>query len=238
MQNSDDIEIKQFNSISEDWWDIVGPMRMLHKLNPLRLDLILERCKLPQSAHILDVGCGGGIFSESIAKSTTQHDCKVDAIDLAKDAIAVAQKHAAENTLDINYQVAELAEWVKTSPKYELISCLEMLEHVPDPNAIIQNCASTLADNGTLFLSTINRTPSAFLGMIVGGEYILRWLPKGTHRYAKFIKPSELAKMCRDAGLKVEKIQGVTYNPLSSEFKLDDNCKMNYFLIATKTGEK
>ena len=237
MNNSDPNELKQFNAISSKWWDDNGPMRMLHKLNPLRLDLILQYRKPSQAAHILDIGCGGGIFSESIAKATSNMQCKVDAIDLAEDAIKVAKQHAADNSVNINYQVAELAKWVDNCPKYQLISCLEMLEHVPDPAAIVKNCADALQDNGTLFLSTINRTPLAFLGMIVGGEYILNWLPKGTHRYDKFIKPSELAKMCRDAGLQVEKIQGVSYQPLKSEFKLSDNCHMNYFLIATKPGD-
>jgi 2-polyprenyl-6-hydroxyphenyl methylase / 3-demethylubiquinone-9 3-methyltransferase len=234
MHNHDDTEINQFNAISKDWWDPNGPMRMLHKLNPLRLQLILDSIQIDSGDNILDVGCGGGIFSESIAAA--KPNCTVTGIDMAEDAIKTAQKHAAANNIALNYQVAELAKWVQTSPKYKLISCLEMLEHVPDPAAIVQNCADALDDNGTLFLSTINRTPLAFAGMVVGAEYILNWLPKGTHTYSKFIKPSELAKMCRTAGLEVTKIQGLSYNPISAKFSLSSNCQMNYFIIATKPG--
>lgn len=234
MTNVDPNEIHNFEQLSQNWWDKDnGPMRLLHQLNPLRLQFIKDNCQL-KTATALDVGCGGGIFSEALAESGAD----VTAIDMGEQLIAVAKQHAADNNLKIDYQTADLHQWSKSNGPFDLISCLEMLEHVPDPAAIINDLSSLLKPGATLYLSTINRTPLAFITTIVGVEYVLRWLPHGTHRYDKFIKPAELAKMCRAANLEVEKIQGVKYNPLNGKFSLTNNCSINYLLIAKKPDSK
>lgn len=223
-------EIKQFNAIGADWWNPDGPMRMLHRMNPTRLEFITRDNPL-EKKKILDVGCGAGLLSEAIAKQ----GAIVDAIDMGEDVIEVAKQHVSDQSFSINYQVANINDWAKThNNHYDIITCLECLEHVPEPNIMIEQCAACLKPGGKLFLSTINRHALAFLGAIVAAEYILRWLPIGTHQYKKFIKPSELSRWCRDAELNVTEISGFSYHFLSRRFTLSEQTQMNYILCAEK----
>lgn len=223
-------EIKQFNAIGKNWWDPEGPMRMLHRMNPTRLEFINQHSSLKQK-KILDVGCGAGLLSEAMAKQ----GATVDAIDMADEVIDAAKQHANDHSIPIDYQVANINDWAKThQTHYDIITCLECLEHVPEPNVMIKQCAACLKPGGKLFLSTINRHALAFLGAIVAAEYILRWLPVGTHQYKKFIKPSELSSWCRDAKLDVTDISGFSYHFLSRRFTLSGQTQMNYILCAEK----
>ena len=228
--NADPAELQKFSDLAHRWWDPNSEFKPLHDINPLRLGLIDSVVKL-QGKHVLDVGCGGGILSESMAR----RGAKVLGIDLGEKALKVAQLHRLESAVEVEYRhvsVEALAE--ETPESFDAVTCMELLEHVPDPWAVVQSCATLVKPSGTVFFSTINRNPKAYLYAVVGAEYVLNMLPRGTHEYEKFIKPSELAAWCRQAGLSELKLKGMTYNPLSRQYRLGDEVSVNYILYATK----
>ena len=232
-QNIDFNEISKFSQLAAQWWDPNGKCRPLHIINPLRVDYIKQQVGCLENKRVLDVGCGGGILSESLAK----FGADVTAIDLADESLAVAQLHAKENNLVISYQKQTVEDHAKEHPTYyDVITCMELLEHVPDPFSIIQACATLLKPNGKLFLSTINRNHKAKLLLIYGAEYIARMVPKGTHDFNRFIRPSELMNWVEQAKLDVEDIIGMEYHILKNEFKLGSNIDVNYILTAQKTS--
>jgi 2-polyprenyl-6-hydroxyphenyl methylase/3-demethylubiquinone-9 3-methyltransferase len=214
--NSDDKEIRKFDSISKFWWDPEGIMGTLHTINPLRVKFIQEYPNLPNS-RVLDVGCGGGILSEALARA----GAIVMGIDLSEASLQVARQHAQERGLKITYQHKSLEEVAnKEWENFDVVTCMEMLEHVPDPARIVQACARVLKPGGHFFCSTINRTLKAFLYAIIGGEYILHLLPKGSHGYSKLIRPHELKRWARESGLEFVSLSSLMYNPLTRRFSL------------------
>ena len=220
--NVDSGEIAKFNALAERWWDPNSEFRPLHDINPLRLNYIDERLGLP-GKKVIDIGCGGGLLSE------------VTGIDLGEAPLAVARLHAEKSGVEVEYlQVLaeEIAE--QRAGEYDAVTCLEMLEHVPDPASVIRACAKLVKPGGQVFFSTINRNPKAFLFAIVGAEYVLRLLPRGTHEYAKLIRPSELAGWSRDAGLDVRDTTGMTYNPVTQVYKLNRDVSVNYLMHAVR----
>lgn len=222
-------EIKKFNILAQNWWDPQGPLKPLHALNPLRLQFIQDQIDL-KGKRVLDVGCGGGILTESLAKA----GALASGLDLAPDVLDIAREHAKTQNLTIDYHCMAVEEFAqKHSEQFDIITCMEMLEHVPDPTLIIQSCKQLLKPGGILFLSTLNRNLKSFLLAIIGAEYVLNLVPKGTHEYAKFITPSELSRLLREQSFEVEKIQGLSYNPLNQTFKLSTDCDVNYLLSAT-----
>ncbi len=228
--NVNPVEVAKFERLASRWWDPAGESRPLHDLNPVRFGYIAERAPL-KGARVLDVGCGGGILSESLARAGAD----VIGIDLAAAVLDVARLHLLESGLEVDYRevsVEVLAD--EMSGQFDVITCLEMLEHVPDPTSVIRACADLLKPGGRLFLSTLNRTPQSFATAIVGAEYVLRLLPRGTHHYAQFIKPSELAGDLRRAGLGIEDLRGIGYNPLTRKAWLSDSVAVNYLACATK----
>jgi 2-polyprenyl-6-hydroxyphenyl methylase/3-demethylubiquinone-9 3-methyltransferase len=229
-QNIDNAERDKFDSIASGWWDPEGPFRPLHELNPARLKFIADRSEL-SGAQVLDVGCGGGILAESMARKGGQ----VTGIDVASRVLATAKLHLHESGLEVDYQeklVEDLAQ--ETPAAFDVVTCMEMLEHVPDPASIIQSIEKLLKPGGHGFFSTLNRTPLAFALGIVGAEHIARLLPRGTHRYDRFIKPSELSSWLRQAGLEVQDILGLHYNPVTRSVMLGGNVKVNYLVHASK----
>ncbi len=233
QKNVDPSEIAKFDALASNWWDLEGESKPLHDLNPLRLEFISKQCSL-DNKHVIDVGCGGGILSEALAKS----GANTTGIDMGEMALNVAKLHALEAELTIDYQHITAEEKAQQSAQnYDLVTCMEMLEHVPDPLSIIQACADLVKPGGDLFFSTLNRHPKAYLLAVLGAEYIMNMLPKGTHDYKRFIKPSELAKWCRQAGLQVSHIKGISYNPLKQAFKLSDDVHVNYLLHCKKPEE-
>ena len=229
-QNVDPNEIAKFEALASRWWDKESEFKPLHDINPLRLNYIDERARLP-GKRVLDVGCGGGILSEGLC----QRGAHVLGIDMGAAPLSVAKLHGLESGVEVEYQqitVEELAS--QQAGTFDVVTCLEMLEHVPDPGSIIKACAKLLKPGGQLFLSTINRNPKAFLFAIVGAEHILKMLPKGTHEYKKFIKPSELSQYVRQADLEFQDITGMVYNPLLKEYKLARDVNVNYLMHATK----
>ncbi len=228
--NIDPSEQEKFDEAAALWWDPEGPFRPLHELNPARLRFITERCNLDQ-ASVVDVGCGGGILSESMAKA----GASVRGIDVAPKVLSIAQIHLHESGLEIDYQQTTVESLAAEYPgQYDLVTCMELLEHVPDPLSIIESIGLLLKPGGHGFFSTLNRTPLAFALGIVGAEYIARLLPRGTHRYDRFIRPSELGHWVREAGLTVEDICGLHYNPLTRSVLLGGGVKVNYLMHVMK----
>jgi 2-polyprenyl-6-hydroxyphenyl methylase/3-demethylubiquinone-9 3-methyltransferase len=228
--NVDQAELDKFNDLATGWWDPEGQSKPLHELNPIRVGYIAKRTTLP-SAKVVDVGCGGGILSEALA----QKGALVTGIDMAEQSLQIAQLHAIENGLDIDYQQRTAEDMAANhAGEFDAVTCLEMLEHVPDPSSIIQACADLVKPQGDIFFSTLNRHPKAYLLAVLGAEYVMKMLPKGTHDYSRFIRPSELAAACRQAGLKVRDIRGISYHPLTRKFELSEDVKVNYLVHCQK----
>lgn len=229
-QNLDRSEKQKFEELAATWWDPEGPMKPLHDLNPARLQYIAERCTLADS-EVLDVGCGAGILSEALAA----RGAIVTGIDVADSVLEVARLHLLESGLQVNYQSVTAEQKAQLAGSaFEVITSMEMLEHVPEPESVVQAIARLLRPGGHAFFSTLNRTPLAFLLGIVGAEYIARLCPKGTHRYDRFIRPSELSGWLRSAGLVVMDVRGIHYNPLSRSVMLGGHVRMNYILHARR----
>jgi 2-polyprenyl-6-hydroxyphenyl methylase / 3-demethylubiquinone-9 3-methyltransferase len=223
-RNADPAELAKFSSLAQTWWDPAGPSRPLHELNPLRLRYIEQATPL-RGAGVLDVGCGGGILSEAMANQGAQ----VLGIDLAQAVLDVAELHALESKLAIQYRAVAAEELAAAQPdSFDLVTCMEMLEHVPDPKATLGALAKLVKPGGDVIISTLNRKPLAFAVAILGAEYITRMLPRGTHEYLKFIRPSELARWGREADLNLLDLTGITYNPLTRAFRLSPNTDVNY----------
>ncbi len=231
-ENFDQAELNKFGALANRWWDPEGPQKALHALNPVRLEYVKQRVNLRDGA-VLDVGCGAGLLSEALAKE----GAKVVAIDLAPELIKVAKLHRLESGITVDYRLQSVESLALEAPgSFDAITCMEMLEHVPDPSAIIAACATLLKPGGQLFLSTLNRTPAAFALAIVGAEYVARLLPKGTHHYQDFIKPAELAAWLRDAGLQLEDVSGLAYEPWRNGARIIGRTDVNYLASARKPG--
>lgn len=231
--NADPAELAKFSALASKWWDPNSEFRPLHEINPLRLNWIDERVHL-QNKRVLDVGCGGGILAESMAKKGAE----VLGIDLAEKSIKVAELHKLETGVsNVNYRLVTVEDLAKEQPEqYDAITCLEMLEHVPEPASIVKACAQLCKPGGWVFFSTINRNPKSFLLAIIGAEYVLNMLPKGTHSYNKFIKPSELAQYTRQAGLDFVEMIGLVYNPLTKVYRLAKDTDVNYLIACRKAA--
>lgn len=231
MTNVDPTEIAKFEQLASRWWDLEGEFKPLHQINPLRANYIDGRAPVA-GRKLLDVGCGGGILAEAMA----QRGAEVTGIDLGEAPLNVARLHALESGAKVDYRRTAVEELAQEQPAgFDIVTCLEMLEHVPDPASVIKACAALVKPGGQLFFSTINRTAKGWLFAVVGAEYLLRLLPKGTHEYGKFIRPSEMGAWIRDAGLEIRDITGMTYNPLSRSYKLNPrDVDVNYLLHAAR----
>jgi 2-polyprenyl-6-hydroxyphenyl methylase / 3-demethylubiquinone-9 3-methyltransferase len=231
-RNVDPAELAKFASLAQSWWDPAGPSKPLHELNPLRLRYVELAAGL-RDARVLDVGCGGGILSEAMARG----GARVLGIDLSQAVLDVAELHALEAELAVEYRAIAAEELAAASPRsFDLVTCMEMLEHVPDPAATLAALATLVKPGGNVIVSTLNRKPMAFAVAIVGAEYIARMLPRGTHEYLKFIRPSELARWGRAAGLDLIDLTGITYNPLTRAFRLSPNTDINYLAHFKRPG--
>lgn len=225
-------ELDKFAALANRWWDPKGPQKALHALNPVRLGYVSARVGL-RGAKVLDVGCGGGLLSEALAREGAE----VTAIDLAPDLVKVAKLHGLESGVRVDYRVQSVEGLAAEQPaSFDAITCMELLEHVPDPGAILSACATLLRPSGRLFVSTLNRTPAAFALAIVGAEYVARLLPKGTHQYRDFIKPSELGAWLRESGLQLEDVSGLMYEPWRDAARLTRRTDINYLACAIKPG--
>jgi len=229
--NADPAELAKFSDLAHRWWDPESEFRPLHQINPLRLNWIDAQVAL-SGKSVLDVGCGGGILSDSMARKGAQ----VTGIDLSTKALRVAQLHALEaGTPNVNYREVSAEALAAEMPgRFDVVTCMEMLEHVPDPASVVRACAALVKPGGWVFFSTINRNPKSFLFAIIGAEYVLQLLPKGTHEYAKMIRPSELAAYCRDAGLALGSTRGMEYNPITRRYWLSGDTSVNYLLATRK----
>jgi 2-polyprenyl-6-hydroxyphenyl methylase/3-demethylubiquinone-9 3-methyltransferase len=223
-RNADPSELAKFAALAQSWWDPAGPSKALHELNPLRLRYIQQAAQL-QDARVLDVGCGGGILSEAMARA----GARVLGVDLSQPILDVAELHALDAKVSLDYRAVAAEELAAERPgSFELVTCMEMLEHVPDPSAVMAALATLVKPGGDVIVSTLNRKLSAFAVAIIGAEYIARMLPRGTHQYMKFIRPSELARWGRAAGLELIDLTGITYNPVTRSFRLSPNTDINY----------
>jgi 2-polyprenyl-6-hydroxyphenyl methylase/3-demethylubiquinone-9 3-methyltransferase len=230
MANVEAAEVNKFAELAHQWWDMQGVFKPLHQLNPLRLNYIDSRASLAGKA-VLDVGCGGGILSESMI----QRGAKVMGIDMAEKSLQVAQLHALESGVQLEYRCVAVEALAQEAPHtFDVVTCMEMLEHVPDPASVVRACATLVKPGGHVFFSTLNRNAKAYLMAVVGAEYVLNLLPKGTHDYSKFIKPSELAAWMRQSGLELQHQTGVTYHPLNKQYALTLDTSVNYMLHAIK----
>jgi 2-polyprenyl-6-hydroxyphenyl methylase/3-demethylubiquinone-9 3-methyltransferase len=228
--NADPAELEKFASLAHRWWDKNSEFKPLHAINPLRLNYIDQQVDL-LGKRVLDVGCGGGILSESMA----QKGAVVTGIDLGEKALKVAQLHKLESGVDVDYRLISVEDMAALEPaSFDVVTCMEMLEHVPDPEAVIRACSQLVKPGGSVFFSTLNRNPKAYLFAVIGAEYVLNMLPKGTHEYAKFIKPSELSSWARHAGLDVSMLMGMTYNPITQHYALGSDISVNYLVHAVK----
>ena len=228
--NVDPAELQKFSDLAHRWWDPAGSFRPLHEINPLRLDWIDQRAVLP-GKRVLDVGCGGGILSESMSA----RGAEVLGIDLADKPLRVAQLHALESGARVRYRPVSAEELAQeAAASFDVVTCMEMLEHVPDPDSTVAACAALARPRGWVFFSTINRNARSFLMAIVGAEYVLGLLPRGTHEYARFIRPSELARAARESGLQVEELRGMSYQPLGRTYRLGADTRVNYLMACRK----
>jgi 2-polyprenyl-6-hydroxyphenyl methylase / 3-demethylubiquinone-9 3-methyltransferase len=230
--NADPTELQKFSELAHRWWDPTSEFRPLHEINPLRLEWINARAPL-RGKRVLDIGCGGGILSESMA-------CKgadVTGIDLSEKALKVADLHSLESGVQVRYEYISAEDMAAREPgSFDVVTCMEMLEHVPDPEAIVHACAALVKPGGHLFFSTINRNPKAYLLAVIGAEYVLNLLPKGTHDYSKFITPAELGRYMRNARLDLEAIKGLTYNPLTKMYSLNQDTDVNYLVACRRAA--
>lgn len=230
IENVDRAETAKFDRLASRWWDPDGESRPLHDLNPVRLAYVAERVSLA-GARVLDVGCGGGLLSEALARA----GANVTAIDLSSGVLDVARLHLFESNLKVDYREVSVEALADEAPgAYDAITCMEMLEHVPDPGSVVAACARLLKPGGKVFFSTLNRTPAAFALAIVGAEYVMRLLPRGTHHYAQFIRPSELAAALRAAGLELTDLRGLDYNPFTRKAATKPSVAVNYLIAAEK----
>lgn len=232
-RNVDPAELAKFDSLATRWWDADGDFKPLHEINPLRLGWIRQHVDL-QGCQALDIGCGGGILAESMAAAKAV----VTGIDMAEGPLSVARLHQLESGAEVDYHKVTAEELAETDAgKYDIVTCLEMLEHVPDPSAVIRSCAELVRPGGHIFFSTINRNPKSFLFAIVGAEYVLKLLPTGTHEYAKFIRPSELENWARQAGLVLVESIGMQYNPLTKVYSLGADVDVNYLMYFQRPAD-
>ena len=231
IENLDHDEVNKFDELAAKWWDREGEFKPLHQINPLRVGFIKERSTL-EGKKVLDVGCGGGILAQALGELGAE----VTGIDASEKTIGVAKSHSELIKSDVKFFQQTIEEFVSSNPeaKFDVITCLEMLEHVPSPGDIINSCSKILNDNGDIFFSTINRNPKSYLFAVIGAEYVLNLLPKGTHEYEKFIKPSELAKWIRDAGSTTQETIGLSYNPLTDNYWLGKDIQVNYMVHAKR----
>ena len=228
--NADPLELQKFSDLAHRWWDPTSEFRPLHEINPLRLEWINSIAPLAGKT-VLDIGCGGGILAESMARK----GASVTGIDLSEKALKVADLHSLESGVQVRYELISAEAMAAREPgSYDVVTCMEMLEHVPDPAAVVHACATLVKPGGHVFFSTINRNPKSYLFAVLGAEYILRLLPKGTHDYAKFIKPAELAQYIRNAMLDLKGLKGMTYNPLTKVYSLNQDTSVNYMVAATR----
>lgn len=233
QQNVDPGEIRKFEDLASRWWDPQSEFKALHDINPLRANWIDKLAPVAES-KILDVGCGGGILSEALA----QRGAFVTGIDMGDAPLAVANLHKLESGVQVDYRKATAEDFAERYPgQFDIVTCLEMLEHVPDPASVVKACATLVKPGGSVFFATINRNPKSYLMAVLGAEYVLRLLPRGTHEYEKLIKPSELAQWIRDAGMEVDRMTGMLYNPITKVYRLDvSDVDVNYLLCARKPG--
>jgi len=230
MANADPQELAKFGDLAHRWWDPNSEFKPLHDINPLRLGWIDRNCEL-KGRKVIDVGCGGGLLSEGMAAL----GANVTGIDLGEKALGVAKLHLLESGLKVDYRHIAAEEMAKAEPAaFDVVTCLEMLEHVPDPASIVRACAQMAKPGGTVFFSTISRNPKAYLFAVIGAEYLLNMLPRGTHDYAKFLRPAELARLCRESGLSVVEVVGMSYNPLARTYSLGRDTSVNYLIRARR----
>lgn len=232
--NVDSAEIAQFDAHADAWWDPDGPFAPLHAINPLRLEYIKQHSPVLKGAKILDVGCGGGLLTEAMAAEGAE----VTGIDLAENSLAAAQQHASDHQIDMTYQCISAEALAEEFPaNWEILTCLEMLEHVPNPASVVQACARLVKPGGKIFFSTLNRTPKAWVHAIFGAEYLLRLLPRGTHDHSAFITPAELDRWARKAGLQLLDMTGLHYQPLTRDYTLGEGVDVNYLCVYQKVGD-
>ncbi|HEX5394267.1 MAG TPA: bifunctional 2-polyprenyl-6-hydroxyphenol methylase/3-demethylubiquinol 3-O-methyltransferase UbiG [Rhodocyclaceae bacterium] len=227
--NADPQELAKFGDLAHRWWDPLSEFKPLHDINPLRVDWI-DRAAGLAGKRVIDVGCGGGLLSEAMAA----RGAEVTGIDLSEKPLGVAKLHLYESGLKVNYRLESAEHMATECPEaFDAVTCLEMLEHVPDPGSIVRSCAALVKPGGQVFFSTLNRNPKSYLFAVVGAEYVLNMLPRGTHEYARFLKPAELSRLCREAGLQVEEIIGMSYNPFAKTYSLGRDTSVNY-LVRTR----